>query len=83
MSTGRFHVITKSGRKFMVEPIGKPRTEFGESLQGQTCNGSITERELIINEENGFKNIGYAKNPLDFIDAIIEKGKRPKESKGR
>lgn len=78
-NTGRFYVRTKSGRLFLVEPIGKPRTEFGASLT-DFCNGSIREEESIITTENGFSNIGYAQNPLDYIDAI-ERGEKPKNDK--
>lgn len=77
-NTGRFYVRSpETGKLYLVEPIGKPRTEFGASLDN-FCDGSITEKESIISEENGFKNIGYAQNPMDYIDAL-EKGRKPKD----
>ena len=77
--TGRFYVRSKSGRLYLVEPIGSPRTGFGSSLTS-FCNGSIMEEESAIKPENGFINIGYAQNPLDYIDAL-ERGQRPKDGK--
>lgn len=76
-NTGRYYVRSfKTGRLYCVEPIGKPRTEFGASLT-DFCKGSITEKESIITEDNGFINIGYAKNPSDYIEAL-ERGEKPK-----
>lgn len=72
-NTGRYYVTDiKTGRKFCVEPIGKPRTDFGDSITDK-CDGSIKESESIITEENGFKNIGYAQNPNDYIDQLLKK----------
>lgn len=74
--TGRFWVIDqKSGRKFLVEPIGNPRTDFGDSIKNENqAKGSINKENSIISEENGFKNIitlGVGVSPIDYINNII------------
>lgn len=72
-NSGRYYIVDiKSGRKFCVEPIGKPRTDFGDSITNK-CNGSITEKESIVTEDNGFVNIGYSKNPLDYVEKLLQK----------
>ena len=64
--------------RYVVEAIGKPRTDFGESLHN-FCDGSIKESESNIKEENGFTNIGYANNPMDFVLELERTGKKPKD----
>ena len=83
--TGRFMVYTKSGRKFLVEPIGYVRTGFGdinpatkqvEGDYGNKYQGSIDKKESVITTENGFKNIinlGVGVSPLSYID-LLEAG---------
>jgi hypothetical protein len=81
--TGRYYITdTKTGRKFCVEPIGNPRTDWGdinpatkkvEGSYGSKYKGSIEEKDSIIKEEKGFKNIGYAKNPMDYINKLLGK----------
>lgn len=81
--TGRYTVVdNETGRKFVVEPIGNPRTNFGdinpstgklEGSYGQKYKGSIDAEDSIITEENGFTNIGYAQNPNDYIDKILKR----------
>jgi hypothetical protein len=81
--TGRYYIVdTETGRKFCVEPVGNPRTEFGdinpstkkiEGNYGQKYRGSIDEQDSIITEENGFTNIGYDQNPLDYIAKLLKK----------
>lgn len=81
--TGRYYIVDEeSGRKFLVEPIGNPRTEFGdinpatkkiEGSYGSKYRGSIDEEESIITEENGFSNIGYAKNPMDYVNKLLKR----------
>jgi hypothetical protein len=74
--TGRFYVKSlKTGKLYLVEPVrprSETRTDFGESLieHGSFCNASITEEESIITPENGFTNISYAGNPLDYIERL-------------
>lgn len=84
--TGRFRVITKSGRKFIIEPIGTTRTNFGdinpatkevEGNYGQKYRGSIDKKDSIITVYNGFKNIttldaGFS--PLGYIDMLDSSG---------
>ena len=80
--TGRFLVVTKSGRKFLVEPIGYTKTNFGdinpatkqiEGSYGDKYKGSIDKSESLITKENGFKNIitlGVGESPLGYIDML-------------
>lgn len=69
------------GRKFVVEAIGFVRTDFGDSIE-DFCNGSIRdEKDSRITPENGFTNIGYAQNPMDYIRQLEETGKKPKDNK--
>lgn len=84
--TGRFLVTTKSGRKFLVEPIGYTRTNFGdinpatkqvEGDYGSKYRGSIDARDSVITKENGFKNIvmlGEGESPLGYIDMLEAEG---------
>lgn len=74
--TGRFLVIDeKSGRKFLVEPIGNPRTDFGDSIKNEVqAKGSIKKEESIITEENGFTNItllDVGVSPINYIHNLI------------
>jgi hypothetical protein len=81
--TGRYYITdTKTGRKFCVEPIdvGGHRT-WGDvdpatkKLTGDygDKSGAIKESESIITEENGFTDIGYAQNPMDYVDELLKK----------
>lgn len=84
--TGRFLVTTKSGRKFLVEPIGYTKTSFGdinpatkkvEGSYGDKYKGSIDKSESIITKDNGFKNIitlGIGESPLGYIDMLEADG---------
>ena len=81
--TGTYYIVDiKTGRKFCVEPVGNPRTDFGdinpatkkiEGNYGMKYRGSIDEKDSIITEANGFKDIGYAQNPLDYIEKLLKK----------
>lgn len=73
MSTGRYWIIDQAtGRKFLVEPIGRRGIDFGDSIEQRArSDGSIRERESVISEDNGFKNIGYARNPSDFVKRLL------------
>jgi hypothetical protein len=80
--TGRFLVTTKSGRKFLVEPIGYTKTGFGDidpatkrvtGDYGNKYRGSIDPSDSIITKENGFKNIitlDEGVSPLGYIDML-------------
>ncbi len=50
----------------------------GDSLDN-LCDGSIKERDSRILPENGFINICWTRNPMDWIHEQEEKGKKPKE----
>lgn len=62
-------------RTFVIEVIGHPRTNFGDSLASK-CTGSISEKDSIITPENGFVNIANigSGNPMDYIDKLLKKG---------
>ena len=84
--TGRYLIVTKSGRKFLVEPIGFTKTAFGdinpatkkvEGEYGQKYKGSINENESLITKENGFKNIitlAKGESPNGYIDILEKEG---------
>lgn len=84
--TGRYYIIdTETGRKFCVEPIyngsGKkrlwgdvdPATKELTGSYGEKSLGAIKESESIVTLESGFMNIGYAKNPMDYINKLLGK----------
>lgn len=86
MSSERFYVVTKSGRKFCVEPIGDVRTEWGNVTFGQSKGlervssketNTITEENSIIIKENGYKNICYLEpgtSPFGYIECLDNSG---------
>jgi hypothetical protein len=67
-------------KKYVVEAINGHRTEFGDSLDN-FCDGSIKERDSRILPDNGFINIGWTRNPMDWIHELEEKGKKPKDER--
>lgn len=86
MSSERFWVITKSGRKFCVEPIGDVRTNWGnitfgkekglEKVTSKETN-TITEENSIIKKENNFKNIATlapGTSPFGYIELLDNSG---------
>lgn len=83
--TGRFIVVSKrTGRKYFVEAIGKPRIEWGSidpsnpdklmTKKGWCKNeGSIDARDSMITKENGFSKIHDLKpgiSPHAYIDML-------------
>ena len=82
--TGRFIITSlKTGKKYYVEPIDNgERVEWGdfnpatkkiEGDYGTKHKGAVTEKESLITEENGFKNIttlppGFS--PLEYIEQL-------------
>lgn len=69
--TGK-HIVTsfRTGKKYYVEPIGDGRMADWGSFNPSTGNienkkgagkhsGSISEKDSVITEENGFKNIQF------------------------
>lgn len=66
--TGRFIIVSqRTGKTYFVEPVGYPRTNWGsiDPASGDLMNkkgtgkyrGSVDEKDSLITEENGFKNI--------------------------
>lgn len=85
MSTGRFFVYMKSGRKFCVEPYGDPHIEWGNVIPGtkkiervkSKDEEIIDESNTHITKENGFRNIcmlSPGTSPLGFIEALDRSG---------
>lgn len=82
--TGRFYIQSlKTGKVYCVEPIEGKRIEWGsvDPATGEFMHkkgwkkftGAISEKESIITEENGFKNIVYLKpgqSPLDYVEEL-------------
>lgn len=83
--TGRYFVITKSGRRFCVEPISGHSEGFGninpvtKKLEKITSKslGSIDPEDSIITKENGFKNITTlppGTSPNGVIELLCNEG---------
>lgn len=83
--TGRYYVIDqKTGRKFCVEPLLGNREKWGDlgpaskkltGHYGDKHPGAIDEKDSIITEENGFKNIeiiGPGVSPEGRIEQILK-----------
>lgn len=85
MTTKRYWVIMKSGRKFMVEEWGDPHVSWGninpatkklEKVSVQEAE-EINESNTKIRPENGFKNICFLSpgtSALGYIDALDASG---------
>lgn len=66
-NTGRYGVYKIVGNKMILESVVEPINEFPDRNAdwGKTdttnlpTGGSVTEKESIITEANGFKNIRY------------------------
>ena len=84
--SGRYYVVdVATGRKFCVEPIGDPHTDWGDidvatkkltGCYGDKERGSIDEKESIITPDNNFINIGYTSvgvSPESYIDKLLRK----------
>ena len=88
--TGRFIVISKeTGITYFVEPVGNCRTNWGDldpatkkmtGKYGVKYRGSIDDKDSLITDENGFKNITTLQpgvSPLYYINKIDkERAKR-------
>jgi len=83
--SGRYFVTDfKSGRKFVVEPIGDNHTVWGDidpaskKIQGdygEKHRGSVDFEESIVTKENGFRNIKDIKpgeSPTDYINQLLK-----------
>lgn len=85
MSTGRYFITTKGGRKFAVEPIAERNQRIdghvftnggitGDSVKNKQSGGAIREEDSIITAENGYKNIvtlPAGHSPNGFIEALL------------
>jgi hypothetical protein len=83
--TGRFYIQSlKTGKVYCVEPI-EPREriewgsvnpstgEFVHKKGWKKYTGAISEKESIITEENGFKNIVYlepGQSPTAYLEEL-------------
>lgn len=85
MSTGRFFVHTKSGRKFCVEPYGDPHIQWGNINPATKVLEKVAskDQEIIddsntfITHENGFKHIHMLSpgtSPEGFIEWLDGSG---------
>ena len=85
METGRYWVIMRSGRKFMVEEWGNNHVQWGD-IDPATKKLSkikvkdveqIDESNTLIKKENGFKNICFLSpgtSALGYIDLLDSSG---------
>lgn len=91
METGRYWVIMRSGRKFMVEEWGSNYVQWGDidPATKKLHKVKVKDVELInesntqIRKENGFKNICFLSagtSPLGYIDVIDSSGVQRIES---
>lgn len=85
METGRYWVIMKSGRKFMVEEWGTNHTQWGDidPATKKLHKIRVKDVEVIdetntkITKENGFRNIcmlAPGTSPLGYIDLLDDSG---------
>jgi hypothetical protein len=85
METGRYWVVMRSGRKFLVEEWGNNHVQWGDidPATKKLHKVAIKETELInesnslITKENGFKNICFltpGTSPLGYIDLLDDTG---------
>lgn len=93
-TTGRFTVTSsKTGVTYLVEPIGWPKTKFGdinpatkkvEGNYGSKYRGSIDEDQSLIDNEKCHKvyELSVGVSPLEYIERLdqinYKKGLRPK-----
>lgn len=81
--TGRFIVVSyRTGKKYYVEPLNGNKVNWGdlnpatgkvEGSYGSKYKGSISEKDSLITEENGFTNIKYLDpgvSPIKYIDRL-------------
>jgi hypothetical protein len=85
METGRYWVILKSGRKFMVEEWGTNNVQWGDidpatkKLNKVKIKDveEINETNTLITKSNGFKNICFLSpgtSALGYIDMLDDSG---------
>ena len=84
--SGRYYITDiESGRRFLVEPIGVSHPEWGDvdpvtkkmsGSYGEKYKGCVDEKESIITEENGFKNIvtlPAGVSPESYVNNLLKK----------
>lgn len=85
METGRYMVIMRSGRKFMVEEWGNNHVQWGDIDPASKKLQKVKVKDLeVINEsntkitkENGFRNICFLSpgtSALGYIDLLDSSG---------
>lgn len=85
MESGRYWVIMKSGRKFLVEEWGSNYTQWGNYNPATKKLEKIKVKDIeeinysntLITKENGFKTIAMLSpgtSPLGYIDALDSSG---------
>lgn len=90
--TGRFIVESKeSGIKYFVEPVGTCKTNWGDldpatgkvtGKYGVKYRGSVDEKDSLITDEAGFKNITTLQpgmSPIFYINKIDTERMRERE----
>ena len=86
LSTGRYYIVSKGGRRFCIEPIHERNDNVdspswlnggisGDEVKVEKkLGGSVREKDSIITPENGFKNIVTlppGHSPNGFVEAIL------------
>lgn len=76
----------ETGKKYYIEWIGDGHSKWGDfdpvtkkftGKYGNKNRGSVTPKESIINEENGFENIIEGKgSPYETINQLHEQWKK-------
>jgi hypothetical protein len=85
METGRYWVIMRSGRKFLVEEWGSNYVQWGDIDPATKKLHKVKVKDVetidagntLIKKENGFKNICFLSagtSPLGYIDALDSSG---------
>lgn len=93
MESGRYWVIMKSGRKFLVEEHGTNHTQWGDIDPATNKLNKIRVKDVeeidetntIITKERGFKNIAMlapGTSPLGYIDVLDDTGLERIECEG-
>lgn len=93
METGRYWVVMRSGRKFLVEEWGNNHVQWGDidPATKKLNKVRVKDVEVIdasntrIKKENGFKNICFlaaGTSPLGYIDALDSSGLERIECEG-
>lgn len=81
--TGRHMIVSfRTGKRYVIEPIAGNKVKWGdlnpatgkvEGSYGEKYPGAIAEKDSLITEENGFKNIQMfepGQSPYAAIEAL-------------